>query len=149
MRRIRPLVVTVVGCVLLGAALTGCGGDDDPAVSPVSRAPGEAPRSVTASGAGPASAMADDPPGTVTCAQLAVAITAGSLMAPGVVDGIVAASRTADAPLADAADRLDAAYRTAVAAAGKDDEPDKIAAVGAAASDMSGVCADSGLQTVG
>ena len=74
---------------------------------------------------------------------------AGSFMTPGVVDEIVSASATADAPLADAAGRLAAAYRAAVAAKDKDDEPDKIAAVGAAASDMSGVCAQSGLRTVG
>jgi hypothetical protein len=70
-------------------------------------------------------------------------------MTAGVVDGIVAASATADAPLADAAHRLGDAYVAAIAARNKADEPDKIAAVGAAASDMSGVCADSGLQTVG
>jgi hypothetical protein len=104
---------------------------------------------VTAPVAVGAGAMADDPAGAVTCAQLAVAIAAGSLMTPGVVDGIVAASWTADAPLADAARRLDAAYRAAVAAADKDDEPDKIAAVGGAASDMSAVCVESGLRTFG
>ncbi|GAA2630323.1 hypothetical protein Adu01nite_41690 [Paractinoplanes durhamensis] len=92
---------------------------------------------------------ADDPPGSVGCAQLAVAVEAGSLMDAGIVDAIVTASGSADAPLADAAGRLGTAYRAAVAAHGKADEPDRIAAVGAAASDMSGVCADSGLQTAG
>jgi hypothetical protein len=90
-----------------------------------------------------------DPPGSAGCARLAVAVEAGSLMDAGVVDGIVDVSRTADAPLADAAERLEVAYRAAAAANGKSDEPDKVAAVSAAASDMSGVCADSGLQTVG
>ncbi|GIM94578.1 hypothetical protein [Paractinoplanes toevensis] len=123
----------VVGVLLLAATTTGCGHDDDPVVT-------------ASASAGSASA---DPPGSVSCAQLAVAIDAGGLMNAGVVDGIVNASRTADTPLADAAERLDTAYRAAVAATGKTDEPDKIAAVSAAASDMSGVCADSGLQTVG
>jgi len=70
-------------------------------------------------------------------------------MTPGVVEEIVAASVTVDAPLADAATRLEGAYRAAIAAKGKAEEPDRIAAVGAAASDMSGVCAVSGLRTVG
>ena len=94
-------------------------------------------------------ASADNPPGSIACGRLAAAIAAGSFMSPGVVDGIVAASATADAPLADAARRLGNAYGAASASANKADEPDKIAAVGAAASDMSGVCAESGLQTVG
>jgi acetyl-CoA carboxylase alpha subunit len=85
----------------------------------------------------------------ITCARLAVAISAGSLMDPGVVDGIVNAAGTADAPVSDAADRLKNAYTQAVAAKNKANEPDAIAAVSAAASDMSGVCADSGLRTTG
>ena len=91
----------------------------------------------------------DDPPGSIACARLGAAIAAGSFMTAGVVDGIVAASATADAPVADAARRLGDAYRAAVASKNQADEPDRIAAVGAAASDMSGVCAESGLQTVG
>lgn len=92
---------------------------------------------------------ADSPPGTLACARLAAAIDAGSFMTPGVVDEIVAAGVTAYAPLADAADRLGAAYRAAVAAKDEPDEPDRIAAVGAAASDMSDVCGESGLHTGG
>ncbi|GAA0531315.1 hypothetical protein GCM10010172_10030 [Paractinoplanes ferrugineus] len=131
----------VAAAVVLLAA--GCaGGDDDPVVrtSPSAAA--------SAASAGPTGA-ADDPPGSVACTRLAVALSAGSLMVPGVVDGIVQSSRTADAPLADAADRLGIAYRAASAATGNADEPDKIAAVSAAGSDMSGVCADSGLRTAG
>jgi hypothetical protein len=147
MRRIAAIVTSV----LTGFVLVGCGGgsgDDDPIVVGSGGPPSvaEASPSVTIPGS---AGVADDPPGTATCAQLADAVTAGSLMTVGVVDGIVAASRTADAPLADAAARLGAAYRAAVAAAGKGDEPDKVAAVAAAASDMSGVCAESGLRTVG
>jgi hypothetical protein len=70
-------------------------------------------------------------------------------MEPGVVDAINRASGTADAPVADAAGRLAAAYGTAVTASGAPEEPDRIAAVSAAAADMSGVCDDSGLETVG
>jgi hypothetical protein len=92
---------------------------------------------------------ADDPPGSIACARLVAAMDAGSFMTPGVVDRIVAASATADAPLADAAHRLGVAYRAAVASKNKPDEPDRIGAVAAAASDMSGVCAASGLRTVG
>ena len=65
------------------------------------------------------------------------------------VDAIVRASRTADAPVADAAERLAAAYASAVAAHGQESEPDAIAAVSVAGADMTGVCADSGLDTVG
>ncbi|MFI5891154.1 hypothetical protein ACIA5D_13695 [Actinoplanes sp. NPDC051513] len=93
--------------------------------------------------------MVGDPPRSLACARLAAAVDAGSFMTPGVVDEIVAASITADAPLTDAASRLGDAYRAAIAAKGKAEEPDRIAAVGAAASDMSGVCAASGLRTVG
>jgi hypothetical protein len=70
-------------------------------------------------------------------------------MIPGVVDGIVNAAVTAAAPVADSARRLKLAYDQAVVAKNKANEPDAIAAVSATASDMSGVCADSGLQTVG
>ncbi len=91
----------------------------------------------------------DDPPGTLACAALARAIAESSLMNAGVVDGIVRAAATADAPVADAADRLATAHASAVTAAGAESEPDAVAAVGAAASDMASVCSDSGLQTVG
>lgn len=94
-------------------------------------------------------APVDDPPGTITCARLAAAITDASLMTPGVIDEIARTSATADAPVADAAQRLVTAYADAAAAVGTTMEPDAVAAVSAAAADMSGVCADSGLQTVG
>jgi hypothetical protein len=161
MRRIaHAFGVSVVIMIVAGLSgmMGGCGGGGDPVVSsPSADAPlplgtdetsqvDGPPPSVILPGAG---ATADDPPGTLACVGLTAAIKAGSLMTAGIVDGIVAASKTADAPLVDAADRLAAAYRAAVAASGKADEPDKIAAVGATASDMSGVCAESGLQTVG
>jgi len=95
------------------------------------------------------SAAEEDPPGAQACAALAQAIDDSSLMTAGVVDGIARASGTADAPVADAAERLLIAYGKAVSSAGTEGEPDAVAAVGAAASDMSSVCSDSGLRTVG
>jgi hypothetical protein len=91
----------------------------------------------------------DEPPGARTCSLLAAAIKGATVMLPGVVGDIVLASATADAPVADAAQRLSAAYATAVGAAGTDREPDAVAAVSAAAADMAGVCDDSGFSTVG
>src|SRR3954469_19809072 len=99
----------------------GEGGDDRPAASPSVALP-----SVIDPGA-------DNPPGSIACGRLAAAIAAGSFMTSGVVDGIVAASATADAPLANAARRLGDAYRAAVASHDRADEPDKIGAVSAAA----------------
>ncbi|WP_433301591.1 hypothetical protein ACQP2F_06535 [Actinoplanes sp. CA-030573] len=142
MHRIASLVLLVALTAGCGIALTaGCSVRDRARSSPDRPSPSVILSSETA--------MVDDPPGTVGCALLGAAITAGSLMTPGVVDDVVAATRDADAPLADAATRLGDAYKIAVAAAGKADEPDKVAAVGAAASDMSGVCAESGLKTAG
>lgn len=91
----------------------------------------------------------DDEPGTVVCGALASAINDGTLMNPGIVDAIVAASGTADAPIADAAKRLAASYATATAAVGTEDEPDAVAEVSASAADMSDICGESGLDTVG
>ncbi|WP_229829901.1 hypothetical protein [Actinoplanes ianthinogenes] len=88
----------------------------------------------------------DDPPGLLTCRALARAIREASLMRPGVVQGIVDVSGTADAPVADAAARLAQAYRTALASRGAQGEPDAVAAVSAAAADMAQVCADSGFD---
>ncbi|MEV6349007.1 hypothetical protein [Actinoplanes sp. NPDC051851] len=91
--------------------------------------------------------LADDPPGLITCRLLANAIRESTLMEPGVVDAVVAASATADAPVADGAATLRDAYATATAARGTPDEPDAVAAVSAAAATMSRVCADSGLDS--
>ena len=91
----------------------------------------------------------DDPPGMITCRRLATAVGDATLMDAGVIDAIVAAADTADAPVADAALRLAEAYAAARKAAGTAAEPDAIAAVSAAAVDMSNVCADSGLASAG
>lgn len=96
-----------------------------------------------------ASPVEDDPPGARTCHLLVVAITDGTLMEPGSVAAIVTASATADAPLIDSARRLAAASAAALAAKGAADEPDVVAAVSAAGADMTGVCEDLGLETVG
>jgi hypothetical protein len=122
---------------LLTAA--GCGSSTPEAAAPTVASP--APSGLES--------QLDDPPGTLTCAALSGAIAASSLMNPGVVDTIVRTSGTADAPVADAAQRLATAYNSAISAAGTEKEPDAVAAVGAAASDMSTVCSDSGLKTVG
>jgi hypothetical protein len=88
-------------------------------------------------------------PGTRTCALLGAAITQATLMDPGVITLIVAASATADAPVADAAQRLAAAYAKAARSKGTAAEPDAVAAVSAAAADMDGVCDESGLESAG
>ena len=126
------------------AVLVGCS-HPSPPVGPPHPSGSAGAGSVASTGASPA----DDPPGALTCARLEVALRRATLMSPSVVDGIVAASATADAPVADAAQRLAAAYAKAVAARGAAQEPDAVAAVSAAASDMSGVCRQSGLATVG
>jgi hypothetical protein len=128
--------------VLLVALTAGCGsGSPAPVASP---AVGAEP--APSGGGGP---MADDPPGTNTCQLLVTAINDAALMQPGVVDAIARAGGTADAPVADAAHRLAAAYAAAVAAKGADSEPDAVAAVSAAGSEMATVCDESGLARVG
>jgi hypothetical protein len=135
MPRTSPALVLVLAVALLA----GCA--DDTAPGPAAPVSGSAAPEVSAS--------ADQPPGAIICARLAAAIERSTLMEPGVIDEIERAAGTADAPVADAAGRLAAAYSAAVNASGAPDEPDRIAAVSAAASDMSGVCRDSGLETVG
>jgi hypothetical protein len=96
-----------------------------------------------------ASAAPEDTPGLDACSALKAAVANATLMTPGVVDAIVQASATADAPVTDAARRLAVAYAAATAAKGTDDEPDTVAAVSAAGADMTSICIDSGLDTVG
>jgi hypothetical protein len=127
------------------ALLYGCADTSSPHDAPATSASMPA----SAGLAGAASMAVDDPPGTNTCTLLGAAVAQGTLMDAGVVDAVAAAAGTADAPVADAAHRLATAYAAAVAAHGADGEPDAIAAVSAAATDMSGVCADSGLRSAG
>lgn len=102
----------------------------------------------------PAPATADpsateDVPGERACTALREAVRDATIMTPGVVDTVVTAAGAADAPIADAAQRLGAAYAEAVAARGTDGEPDAVAGVSAAAAEMSRLCEESGLETVG
>jgi vacuolar-type H+-ATPase subunit H len=70
-------------------------------------------------------------------------------MNPGVITDITDATRTADAPVADAAQDLSTAYRKAIAAHDTEAEPDAVAAVSAAAAELVKICGDSGLETAG
>lgn len=138
LRRVRPGRIVAVLVMLVGIA--GCTDPDGDASGPVAEPP---------AGSAVPSAVLDDPPGAIACGQVVAAVRDASLMMPGVIDGVAAASRTADAPVADAAQRLAAAHAAVVGAAGTEDEPDKVAALSAAAAEMVDVCGDSGLETVG
>jgi hypothetical protein len=135
----RPFCAALLGLALLVTG-TACSRSARPAAQP-------SPEPSASLAASPEAA--DDPPGSLACAALRRAVARATLMDAGVVDAIVRASRTADAPVADAAERLAAAYASAVAAHGQESEPDAIAAVSVAGADMTSVCADSGLDTVG
>jgi len=117
------------------ALVTGC---SDSAETPAPPAPAPS-----------ASAVVDDPPGAIACGKIGAAARAGTLMQPGVVADVSRATGTADAPVADAASRLQQAYERASRAQGAEDEPDLVAAVSAAAAEMVSVCADSGLESAG
>jgi hypothetical protein len=125
----------VLVAIALSAATMGC--SDRPAP--------ESPATVPS--APVSAALVDDPPGRLTCRRLADAVRDASLMQPGVIQAIVAAGGTADAPVADAAAALGQAYQQALTSHETQSEPDAIAAVSAAAADMSQVCADSGLDS--
>ena len=134
---LRSLSATMSAILSAGAlSLAGCSGDDSAAEPTIVASP-------------TASAPADDPPGSVTCNLLAQGVRNATLMIPGTVAKVVTASSTADAPVADAARRLAAAYAAALAAKSQATEPDLIAAVSAAGAEMSAVCEASGLDTVG
>jgi hypothetical protein len=159
-------LVLLAGCSSSGSEAGGGpgGSPSDPAFSsPASAspsAPASPPRSAASvpSAASAASAASvpsadssasEDVPGMVACGALASAINDGTIMHAGVVDAIVAAAAAADTPISDAAKRLAGAYATATAAVGTEDEPDAVADVSAVAADMSDVCGESGLDTVG
>ena len=143
--------------LVLVAALAGCSA---PATSPQTAPPGSSP-SVPSPGdpavGGPAAggpsagvpAVGDEPPGTLACGKISAAVRDGTMMQPGVVSDVRGSAATADAPVADAAARLQDAYDRAVRARGSEDEPDLVAGVSAAAAEMVSVCSDSGLETVG
>jgi len=135
-------VTTGLLVALLGSAVApaGCAGSPSPST--------ESPASDTAP-TPTGSDEPDEPAGTNACHQLRAAVAGAALMQPGTVESIVTASDTADAPVADAAQRLATAYTAAVGAKGSDREPDAVAAVSMAGAAMSDVCDDSGLDTVG
>jgi hypothetical protein len=145
-------LLALVGCL---SALFACSGTPQPIVSPSARSAAAPTASNGAAGDAPAPAtssdatMVDDPPGSMACGELRDAVTGATLMEAGVVDRIVRSSSTADAPVADSAQRLAAAYAAAVAAHGSDSEPDAVAAVSVAGADMTRICDESGLATVG
>ena len=128
----RPVYAALLGLVLLA----GCSGNPQHVVSP-------------SMGAAASGGPADEPPGKLACKSLSGAVDAATLMNPGVVDGIVRASGTADAPVADAAQRLAVAYAAAVNAHGTDGEPDAVAGVSVAGADMIKICQESGLDAAG
>jgi hypothetical protein len=135
--------------LLLIALTAGCSGGDTPPASGPPSASGGVTVSVDQSAMSVDPSATEDVPGTTACAALASAINDGTLMQAGVVDAIVADAGPADAPIADAAERLGTAYRKARASAGTQDEPDAVAGVSEAGADMSNVCGESGLDTVG
>jgi len=142
-RRWLPFAATLL--TLTGCAHSTPAPQPPPAASPVATSPAAPPSPPGV----PTAEVSGALPGTRTCADLNTAIGRATLMEPGVVDRIVAASSTADAPVADAAQRLAAAYARASTSRGTSQEPDAVAAVSAAAADMAGVCAESGLESAG
>lgn len=146
-------VLIVAGSVVAGLA-AGC---SHPSAEPASPSPAAAPgNGPPGSSAGPgeqppaaSAAQVDEPPGTIACGRAVRAVRAATLMNPGVITDIAAATGTADAPVADAALALSAAYQKAITAHGTDAEPDAVAAVSAAAAALVRICADSGLETAG
>ena len=137
--------------VLAAVLLAGCSAPAEaPKTAPAPSAGASAGAPAGASAGAPAGASAvDEPPGTLACHKIGEAARAGSLMQPGVVTDVTRSTATADAPVADAAGRLQEAYERAVRAQGSENEPDLVAAVSAAAAEMVSVCADSGLETAG
>ncbi|GAA3949805.1 hypothetical protein [Actinoplanes auranticolor] len=135
------LCVLIAGSLLAAGTVVGC---SSPSAEPVP-APLASPSPAPAASAAPV----DEPPGAIACDKAVRAVSEASLMNPGVVADITAASGTADAPVADAAQTLSTAYTRAVAAHGTDAEPDAVAAVSAAAAELVAICGDSGLETVG
>ena len=128
----------MMSVVIAGSLLTGCTDPADVATPP----PQTAASSAT-------SAQVDEPPGSIACARAVRAVREATLMNPDVITDITAAAGTADAPVADAAQRLSAAYDAAVTAHDTDTEPDAVAAVSGAAAELVAICGDSGLGPAG
>ena len=131
-----PLRFAIV--LLAGLSLTGCSADTAP--------PASAPPATIATSVEPS---VGNLPGADACRLLRAAVTDATLMDPGVAAAIAGSAADADAPIADAAQRLLSAYDRAVASSGTEGEPDAVAAVSAAGADLTEVCDESGLDTVG
>ncbi|MFC7532543.1 hypothetical protein [Actinoplanes sp. GCM10030250] len=139
------MVFLAGGCSGGGGGVGGGAGNGAPEPAPGAVAsPSGSAAPTTSSDA----AQIDDPPGLITCREVAAALRDATLLDDGVVDRIRDTSATADAPVTDAATALAEAYTKAVAARGSADEPDAVAAVSAAAVEMSEVCGDSGLESI-
>ena len=130
----RSLSALLWPVLIAGGLLAGC---SHPHTEPTTAATSAAP------------SPPGDPSGAVACGKAISAVRAATLMDPGVITDIATAAGPADAPIADAAQRLSKAYTAAVAAHDKDTEPDAIAAVSAAAAELVTICNDSGLETAG
>jgi len=131
------LSVLIAGCTVAGCAHQS----HEPPAAAASASDNEP--------SGAAAALVDEPPGTIACGKAVQAVREATLMNPDVITDIANAAGTADAPVADAAQDLSAAYSKAVAAHDTDAEPDAVAAVSAAAAELVKICDDSGLETAG
>jgi hypothetical protein len=129
--------LSVLLCLLLAG---GCSSSGTPQSTPSSPGVAVVPADPSAT---------EDVPGALACGTLVAAIKDGTLMEPGIVETIVTSASTADAPIADAAQRLRDAFAAAAGSIGTDNEADAVAAVSAAGADMLQICDESGLQTVG
>src|SRR4051812_35199280 len=123
MSRLSPVLLSYAVIAVL--TISGCAGPQGDPPGPASSVAASAPTGEP-SGEDPA---AEDPPGMIACGKATRAVSDGTLMNPGVITDITHASGTADAPVADAAQHLSAAYTEAVGAHGTDAEPDAVAAV--------------------
>src|SRR5690348_4260636 len=98
----KPLIRLTAAAMLV--SLSACGGQSG---SPSPAASATTPSGAVATAlASAAAAPSDSPPGARTCGLLAQAVERATLMQPGIVAAIQTASATADAPVADAAQRL-------------------------------------------
>jgi hypothetical protein len=130
------MIRVIAACALALTGLTGCAGDDEPAAAPTP--------AITTPAAPSASAGR---PGEAACTMLGQAVTAGTLLQPGVVDAIAADTASATPLLRAAGQRLAAAYGIAVAAKGTATEKTTAETVTTRGADMKQTCAGVGFPT--
>lgn len=121
------------------AALSGCGGDPEPA--------GPAPTAAPAGAAPSASAPKPAPGGVAACRLVGEAVRAETLLDDGVVDAIVADTRRASPFLRAAGTRLGAAYRNAAEARGTPKEDAFVLSLKQSAGQMMQTCTTANLPT--